>query len=97
MQAEIQSLAKEEMSRGQREHFLREQMRAIQSELGEIDPRLEDIAEYRAKLDDAGLPADAHEESLRQLRRLERMHPEGPEAQVVRSYLEWMVDLPPYR
>jgi ATP-dependent Lon protease len=94
MQAEIQSLAKEEMSRGQREHFLREQMRAIQSELGEIDPRLEEIVEYRAKIDDAGLPAEAYEESLRQLRRLERMHPEGPEAQVVRSYLEWMVDLP---
>ena len=94
MQAEIQSLAKEEMSRGQREHFLREQMRAIQSELGEIDPRLEEIAEHRAKIEDAGLPPEALEESLRQLRRLERMHPEGPEAQVVRSYLEWIVDLP---
>jgi ATP-dependent Lon protease len=94
MQAEIQSLAKEEMSRGQREHFLREQMRAIQSELGEIDPRLEEIAEHRAKIEDAGLSPEALEESLRQLRRLERMHPEGPEAQVVRSYLEWMVDLP---
>jgi ATP-dependent Lon protease len=94
MQAEIQSLAQAEMSRGQREHFLREQMRAIQSELGEIDPRLEEIAEHRAKIDEAGLPAEAHEESLRQLRRLERMHPDGPEAQVVRSYLEWMVDLP---
>jgi ATP-dependent Lon protease len=94
MQAEIQSLAKEEMSRGQREHFLREQMRAIQTELGEIDPRLEEIAEHRAKIEDAGLPPEALEESLRQLRRLERMHPEGPEAQVVRSYLEWMVDLP---
>jgi ATP-dependent Lon protease len=94
MQAEIQSLAKEEMSRGQREHFLREQMRAIQSELGEIDPRLEEIAEQRAKIEEAGLPPEAHEESLRQLRRLERMHPEAPEAQVVRSYLEWMVDLP---
>jgi ATP-dependent Lon protease len=87
-------LAKEEMSRGQREHFLREQMRAIQSELGEIDPRLEEIAEQRAKIEEVGLPAEAHEESLRQLRRLERMHPEAPEAQVVRSYLEWMVDLP---
>ncbi len=94
MQAEIQSLAKEEMNRGQREHFLREQMRAIQSELGEIDPRLEEVAEYRAKIEEAGLSAEAYEESLRQLGRLERMHPDGPEAQVVRSYLEWMVDLP---
>jgi len=94
MQAEIQSQAKEEMTRGQREHYLREQMRAIQSELGEVDPRLEEITEYRAKIEDAGLSAEALEESTRQLRRLERMHPDGPEAQVVRSYVEWMIDLP---
>jgi len=94
MQAEIQSQAKEEMSRGQREHYLREQLRAIQAELGEADPRLEEAAEYRARIDDAGLPPEAHEEALRQLRRMERMHPDGPEAQVVRSYLEWMADLP---
>jgi ATP-dependent Lon protease len=81
VQAEIQSQAKEEMSRSQREHFLREQMRAIQGELGDTDPRVEEVAEYR-------------EEALRQLRRFERMHPDGPEAQVVRTYLEWMIELP---
>ena len=94
VQAEIQSQAKEEMSRSQREHFLREQMRAIQGELGDTDPRVEEVAEYREKLEEAGLPAEAHEEALRQLRRFERMHPDGPEAQVVRTYLEWMIELP---
>ncbi|MBM4382918.1 MAG: endopeptidase La [Deltaproteobacteria bacterium] len=94
MQAEIQSQAKEEMSRGQREHYLREQLRAIQTELGETDQRGEEVSEYRQKLDEAGLPAEASEEALRQLRRLERMHPDGPEAQVVRSYLDWMCELP---
>ena len=94
VQAEIQSQAKEEMSRSQREHFLREQLRAIQGELGEVDPRVEEVAEYREKIEEAGLPPEAHEEALRQLRRFERMHPDGPEAQVVRTYLEWMVELP---
>ena len=94
MQAEIQCQAKEEMSRGQREAYLREQLRAIQGELGEVDPRADEIDEYRMKLEDAALPEDSREEAMRQLRRLERMHPDGPEAQVVRNYLDWMVELP---
>jgi ATP-dependent Lon protease len=94
MQAEIQYQAKEEMSRSQREVFLREQLRTIQDELGEVDPRSEESDEYRAKVEEAGLPQEALEESLRQLGRLERMHPDGPEAQVVRNYLDWVVDLP---
>jgi ATP-dependent Lon protease len=94
MQAEIQYQAKEEMSRGQRESFLREQLRAIQNELGEVDPRGEETDEYRFKVEEANLPPDALEETLRQLRRLERMHPDGPEAQVVRNYLDWVLDLP---
>jgi ATP-dependent Lon protease len=94
MQAEIQCQAKEELSRGQRESFLREQLRAIQTELGEADPRGEETEEYRFKVEEANLPPEAREEALRQLRRLERMHPDGPEAQVVRNYLDWMVDVP---
>ncbi|MFT5441291.1 MAG: ATP-dependent Lon protease [Myxococcota bacterium] len=94
MQAEIQYQAKEEMSRGQREAFLREQLRAIQNELGEADPRGEETDDYRFKVEEAGLEPEALEEALRQLRRLERMHPDGPEAQVVRNYLDWVVDLP---
>jgi ATP-dependent Lon protease len=94
VQAEIQSQAKEEMSRSQREHFLREQLRAIQAELGESDGRASEVEEYRAKLDEAGLSDEALAEAMRQLRRLERMHPDGPEAQVVRGYLDWFCDLP---
>jgi ATP-dependent Lon protease len=94
VQAEIQSQAHDEMTRSQREHFLREQLRAIQTELGEGDGRLDEADEYRAKLEEAGLPEEAMAEATRQLRRLERMHPDGPEAHVVRSYLDWMVELP---
>jgi ATP-dependent Lon protease len=94
MQAEIQCQAQEEMSRAQRETFLREQLRAIQGELGEVDPRTEEADEYRIKLDEADLSLEAREEATRQLRRLERMHPDGPESQVVRNYLDWIVELP---
>jgi ATP-dependent Lon protease len=94
VQAEILSQAQLEMTRGQREAYLREQLRAIQAELGETDPRVEEAEEFRTKVEEAGLPEEALAEAVRQLRRLERMHPDGPEAQVVRGYLEWMVELP---
>jgi ATP-dependent Lon protease len=94
VQAEIQSQAQDEMTRGQREHFLREQLRAIQAELGESDGRAEDADEYRAKVDESGMPEEALSEAQKQLRRLERMHPDGPEAHVLRTYLDWMVELP---
>ncbi len=94
MQVEIQTQAKEELTRGQRESYLREQLRAIQGELGEVDSRFEEVEEYRAKLDDAALGPEAESEAMRQLSRLERMHPDGPEAQVVRGYLDWICELP---
>jgi ATP-dependent Lon protease len=94
VQAEIQSQAHDEMSRSQREHFLREQLRAIQAELGETDGRSEEADEYRLKVDEARMPEPAAVEAQKQIRRLERMHPDGPEAHVVRSYLDWMVELP---
>ncbi len=94
MQVEIQTQAKEELTRGQRESYLREQLRAIQGELGEVDPRFEEVEEYRAKIEDAALPPEAEGEAVRQLSRLERMHPDGPEAQVVRGYLDWICELP---
>ena len=95
MQAEIQCQAKEEMSRGQREAFLREQLRAIQSELGEYLIRAARRRTSTAiKIEEANLPSECREEAVRQLRRLERMHPDGPEAQVVRNYLDWIVELP---
>ena len=94
IQAEVRSSAQDELSRDHREDFLREQLRAIQNELGEADPRAEEFDEYRLKVEEANLPGETREEAFRQLRRLERMHPDGPEAQVVRNYLDWVVELP---
>jgi ATP-dependent Lon protease len=94
MQARIRSTAKDEMSKSQREYFLREQMRAIKSELGEQDQKGEELEELRQKITDAGMPDNVLTEALKQLGRLERMHPDASEASMVRTYLDWMVDLP---
>jgi ATP-dependent Lon protease len=94
MQAKIRSQAKDEMSKSQREYFLREQMRAIKSELGENDSKSEEMEELREKLHNAGMPPTVEAEALKQLARLERMHPDASEASMVRTYLDWMVDLP---
>lgn len=94
MQQKIQSEAKGEMDKTQREYFLREQLKAIQKELGEADERSEEIDEFRKRIKSAKMPEKVHKESGKQLDRLERMHPESAEASTVRSYLEWMVELP---
>ena len=94
VQAEIQSQAQDELTRSQREHILREQLRAIQAELGENDGRGEESDDYRTKIEEALLPDEAMTEAIKQVRRLERMHPDSPEAHVVRTYLDWMVELP---
>ncbi|MFQ5699671.1 MAG: endopeptidase La [Myxococcota bacterium] len=94
MQSEIQTAAREELSRSQREHFLREQMRAIQMELGDTDERQAELEELRVRIDSAGMNDEAHKEARRQLDRLERMHPDSSETHVVRSYLEWLVEVP---
>ncbi len=94
VQNRIQSQAKEEMGKSQREYFLREQLRAIQAELGEADPRAEDVAELRGKLGAADLPQEALQEAEKQLRRLETMHPEAAEYSIIRTYLDWLVELP---
>jgi ATP-dependent Lon protease len=94
MQADIQTQAKEEMGKSQREYFLREQLRAIQAELGDTDQRAQDVAELGEKLKKAGLPKEAREEAEKQLRRLEVMHVESAEYSMQRTYLEWLVELP---
>ncbi|MBZ0252680.1 MAG: LON peptidase substrate-binding domain-containing protein, partial [Candidatus Methylomirabilis sp.] len=94
VQQRIQSTAQEEISRSQREYVLREQLRAIQEELGVSDDRGAEIAELRERIERAGLPEEAEKEAMRQLRRLEGMHPEAAEANTVRTYLEWLADLP---
>ncbi|HYA02157.1 MAG TPA: endopeptidase La [Syntrophobacteria bacterium] len=94
VQARIQSEAKEEMNRTQREYYLREQLRAIKRELGDLDERDEEIEDLRKKIDEARLPKIAREEVLKQLNRLEQMHPDAAEASMVRTYLDWLVELP---
>ena len=94
MQARIRNTAKDEMTKSQREYFLREQMRAIKSELGETDSKSEDSDELRDRVIAAGMPEDVEKEALKQLGRLERMHPDASEASMLRTYMDWMVDLP---
>jgi ATP-dependent Lon protease len=94
MQARIQNQAKEEMSKTQRDYFLREQLKQIQQELGEGDERAEEMNEVRKQLDKAKMPPEVKREADKQLRRLEQMHPESSEASLVRTYLDWLVDLP---
>ncbi|RNC72342.1 MAG: endopeptidase La [Desulfuromonadales bacterium] len=94
MQAKIQTAAKEEMGKSQREYFLREQLRAIQQELGETDPRTEEITELRKAIEQAKMPPNVEKEALKQLGRLEQMHPDAAEAGMLRTFLDWMVELP---
>lgn len=94
MQAKIQNQAKEEMTKSQREYFLREQMKAIKQELGDIDGKSEDTEELKAKIEAAGMPEEVKKEAEKQLRRLSGMHPDSAESSVVRTYLDWMVELP---
>lgn len=94
MQAKIQSQAREEMSKTQREYFLREQLKAIKNELGDIDEKTQEINELREKIKKAKMPPDVEKEANKQLNRLEQMHPESAEATIVRTYLDWLVELP---
>jgi len=94
MQAKIQSEVKDEISKSQRDYFLREQVRAIHRELGELDERTAEIDEYKKKIKKARMSKEAREESDKQLKRLEQMHPDSAEASIVRTYLDWLVELP---
>ncbi|WP_455242771.1 endopeptidase La [Petrachloros mirabilis] len=94
MQQKIQAQAKGEMDKTQREYFLREQLKAIQKELGELDERAEEVAEFRKRVNDAKMPEKVLKETEKQLKRLEKMHPDTAESATVRTYLEWIVELP---
>jgi ATP-dependent Lon protease len=94
MQQEISSQAKGEMDRSQREFFLRQQLKAIQSELGEGNELSEEIGQIRDKAHKAKMPKPVQEEVERQLKKLERMHPESAETATLRNWLDWMVTLP---
>ena len=94
MQAKIQSNVKDEISKSQRDYFLRERMRAIHKELGELDDKTQEISDYKKKIKRARMTKEAEKEAQKQLKRLEQMHPDSAESSVVRIYLDWLVEMP---
>src|SRR5262247_2438578 len=92
--SKIQSEAQSEMSKTQREYYLREQMKAIQKELGDGDDRTQEIDGLRQKIEAAGMTEEAKKEAVRELDRLAKMPPAAAEYTVARTYLEWLVSLP---
>ena len=94
VQSDINAQARGEIDRNQREFYLRQQMKAIQQELGEGNELQEEIDQYRKKIKKAKMPAEVAEESERQVDRLERMHPDAAETATLRNYLDWMIGLP---
>jgi ATP-dependent Lon protease len=90
----IRSEAKEEMEKDQREYFLRQQMKAIQKELGEMDESSSVAQEYTQKIAKANLPDEARKEAERELKRLAGMQPQAAEYSMIKTYLDWMVELP---
>jgi ATP-dependent Lon protease len=90
---QIREEAQSEMEKTQREYYLRQQLKAIQKELGEGDMGSE-TEDYRRKIDEANLPEEAHKEAERELDRLGQMNPQSAEAGVIKTYLDWLTDLP---
>jgi len=90
----IQAEIKEQMSRAQREYYLREQLKAIQRELGEKDPQQAEIEELRRRIEEAKLPPEAQREAERELDRLASMHPAAPDYAITRTFLDWLASLP---
>ncbi|MBZ0271407.1 endopeptidase La [bacterium] len=93
-QAKIETMAKEGIHKSQREYYLREQMKAIRKELGETDDRDEEMDLLREKIEKAKMPKAVAAEADKQLKRLSRLHGDSAEAGVVRTYLDWLVELP---
>jgi ATP-dependent Lon protease len=94
LERKIQNRVRKQMEKSQREYFLKEQMKAIQQELGEKDERTAEVDEYRKKIEEAKLPEKVKEKALEELGRLEKMPPMVAEAVVVRTYLDWILALP---
>jgi len=94
LRSKINEQVQEQVSQNQREYLLREQMKAIQKELGEVDDAQAEIDELRKKVEEAGMPAEAKKECDRELKRLAKMTPASAEYMVSRTYLEWMTSLP---
>jgi ATP-dependent Lon protease len=94
VQEKIQIKAQDEMTKSQKEYYLREQLRQIQKELGDTDDKLAEINELRDKVEAAKMPEPVFKEAEKQLDRLAKMHPESAEATTVRTYIEWLVEIP---
>ncbi|MBU1344071.1 MAG: endopeptidase La [Proteobacteria bacterium] len=94
MGSRIQSQVREDMDKRQREYYLRQQLKAIKEELGETEDESVEIKDYRAKIEEKGLPEEAQKEAERELQRLSRMHPSSSEYIVASTYLDWLTSLP---
>src|SRR5690606_36611910 len=94
LRTNIQNKAQSEIGKEQREYYLRQQLRAIQDELGEKNPEKAETEELRKKLEAADLPEEVRKEADRELTRLERMPAGSPENNIVRTYLEYVIELP---
>ncbi len=94
LRGRIQSQVQGQLSQSQREFYLREQLKAIQKELGEGDDTARDLDDLRQKLESAGMPEEVKAEAMREMNRLSHMSPASPEYGVTRTYLEWMAALP---
>ncbi|HDN80856.1 MAG: endopeptidase La [Chloroflexi bacterium] len=90
----IQARVQEEMDKAQREYFLREQIRVIQSELGELDAQTKEVAELREKIEQSDMPDQVKEKAFKELERLGSMPPASPEIGIIRTYLDWLLELP---
>ncbi|HRK02118.1 MAG TPA: endopeptidase La, partial [Oligoflexia bacterium] len=94
LQAKIRSQAKDEMTKTQKEYFLREQIRAIKTELGDADSKGEELQELKEKILACRMPPEVEQEALKQMARLERMHPDASEASMLRTYIDWLIETP---
>jgi len=94
MEKKIRGRVKKQMEKSQREYYLNEQMKAIQKELGDLDDAPNELEDLRRQIDDNGLPKEAKEKALTELNKLRSMSPMSAEATVVRSYLDWMLNVP---
>ena len=94
LEQKIHAEVQQEADRGQREFFLREQLKAVQRELGEQDPAMREYGELRARVSGSGMPADVKERALKEVERLQTMPSMAPEYSVVRSYVDWLVSVP---
>ncbi|PIE64358.1 MAG: endopeptidase La [Desulfobacterales bacterium] len=94
VQAKIQNEAREEMSKSQREYILREQLHALQKELGDTDERTQEIEELEKKIRKTKMPKKVRKEARKQLSRMDMMHPDSSEATIIRTYIDWILDVP---